>query len=151
MNFSLEAVRRAGPYVKKPDSFAPKAAMLKTMDTWLGSDWWQPFMRDTDPDDADAVDRAANAIAADYARRLAGAAGCDVFTVPMRRSAMHKALFSLILFHPRAYAKYPYNEAVSLAQKEWRETMRGIEIGRAEREQEETRASARTTRRTFVR
>ncbi len=136
LNFSLEAVRRAGPFVKKPEGFPRRAGLLKTMDTWLGGDWWQPIMLDTDPDDEDAVDRAANDIAGGYAERLAKAAGCDVFTVPMRRSATHKALFSLILFHPRAYAKYPYNEAVSLAQKEWRETMRGIEIERAERELE---------------
>jgi len=134
LNFSLEAVRRAGPIVRKPDSFRPKAALLSTMDTWLGSDWWQTYMLDADPDDDDAVDHAANEIAVDYSERLAKAAGCDVFTVPMRRSATHKALFSLILFHPRSYAKYPYNQAVSLAQKEWRETMRGIEIERAERE-----------------
>jgi three-Cys-motif partner protein len=137
LNFSLEAVRRAGPYVKKPESFAPRAAMLRTMDTWLGGDWWQPMMLDTDPADSGAIDRAANAIAEEYARRLSVGAGCDVFTVPMRRSATHKALFSLMLFHPRAYAKYTYNEAVSYAQKQWREAMRGIEIARAEREYEE--------------
>lgn len=136
LNFSLEAVRRAGPYVKKPQSFAPRTAMLKTMETWLGGDWWQPMMLDTDPADKGAVDRAANAIAEEYARRLAAGAGCEVFAVPMRRSATHKALFSLMLFHPRAYAKYTYNEAVSYAQKEWREAMRGIEIARAEREYE---------------
>jgi hypothetical protein len=137
LNFSLQAVRRAGPYVKKPESFAPRAAMLKTMDAWLGGDWWQSMMLDTDPADKGAIDRTANAIAEEYARRLAAAAGCDVFTVPMRRSATHKALFSLMLFHPRSYAKYTYNDAVSYAQKEWREAMRGIEIARSEREYED--------------
>jgi len=134
MNFSLQAVRRAGPYVKKPKSFAPRKKMLETMDEWLGGDWWQPIMRATDAKDKNAVDRAANEIAEEYARRLATAAGCDVFTVPMRRSATHKAIFSLVLFHPRAYAKYTYNDAVSYAQKQWRFAMRGIEIERAERE-----------------
>ena len=134
MNFSLQAVRRAGPYVKKPTSFAPRKKMLKTMNEWLGGDWWQPIMSATDPKDKNAVDAAANRIAEEYARRLATAAGCDVVTVPMRRSATHKAIFSLILFHPRAYAKFTYNEAVSYAQKQWRLAMRGIEIERAERE-----------------
>ena len=134
LNFSLQAVRRAGPFVKKPKGTKGREALLATMDTWLGSDWWQPYMLATDPKDKSAIDRAANEIADEYARRLASAAGCDVFTVPMRRSAMQKALFSLILFHPRSYAKFTYNEAVSYAQKEWRATMRGIEIERAERE-----------------
>lgn len=131
LNFSLEAVRRVGPFVRKPEGTRNREALLKTMNTWLGGDWWQPFMAAVNPSDREATNRAANVIADEYARRLSDAAQCDVATVPMRRSAAEKPLFSLMLFHPKVYAKYPFNEAVSNAQKKWRERMWDLDVQRA--------------------
>jgi hypothetical protein len=104
------------------------------MDRWLGGDWWRPYMAAVDNADPDATNRAAHAIADEYARRMAEAAHCGVATVPMRRSASEKPLFTLMLFHPRVYAKYPFNEAVSNAQAKWRDRMWGLDVERAERE-----------------
>lgn len=136
LNFSLDAVRRVGPFVRKPEGTRNRAALLETMNTWLGGEWWQPYMEAVDTKDPDATNRAAHAIADEYARLLAEEAHCGVATVPMRRSASEKPLFSLMLFHPRAYAKYPFNEAVSNAQKKWRERMWGVDVQRAEQELE---------------
>ena len=117
--------------MRKPEGTRNREALLKTMNTWLGGDWWQPFMAAVNPSDREATNRAANVIADEYARRLSDAAQCDVATVPMRRSAAEKPLFSLMLFHPKVYAKYPFNEAVSNAQKKWRERMWDLDVQRA--------------------
>lgn len=131
LNFSLEAVRRVGPFVRKPEGTPNRAALLETMDTWLGGDWWHPHMAGVNPADPEATNNAANAIAHEYGRRLSLAAQCGVATVPMRRSAAEKPLFSLMLFHPKVYAKYPFNEAVSNAQKKWRDRMWDLDVQRA--------------------
>lgn len=134
LNFSLEAVRRVGPFVRKPEGTRNREALLETMNTWLGGDWWQLFMAKVDPSDPDATNTAAIQISDEYANRLARAAHCGVASVPMRRSASEKPLFSLMLFHPKVYAKFPFNEAVSNAQKKWRESMWELDVQRAQGE-----------------
>ena len=134
MNFSLEAIRRTGPWVKKPVGTTSREAMLKTMDLWLGGDWWQDIFQKVDPSVPDAVDTAASEVANEYARRVHQRTGCGVFPVPMRRAANHKPLFTLMLFFPRSVAVFPYNEAVSLAQDKWREAMWGLDIAAATKE-----------------
>lgn len=139
LNFSLQTVRRAGPLVKKPVGYPARAATLETMNRWLGGDWWQPYFLDPSLDgNPDSADVAANRVAEEYALRVVKSTGCSVFGVAMRRQAGHKALFNLMLFHPRRLAAFRYNEAVSLAQDEWREVMFGRDVENAEKEDAES-------------
>lgn len=133
LNFSLQTIRRAGPLVRKPLGTVGREATLATMNRWLGGDWWQDIFLDPSiNEDEDRADRAANLVASGYAERVQRSTGCSVFGVAMRRRPTHKALFSLMLFHPRPLAAFKYNDAVSLAQESWRETMWGRDIEEAE-------------------
>lgn len=135
MNFSLQTIRRAGPFVRKPEGFVGRSALLQTMNNWLGGDWWQVFFTAEDHDDnPEATDIAATKVANEYAKRINQTTGCGVFPVPMRRSASHKPLFTLMLFFPRNVAAFPYNEAVSLAQDKWRESMWELDVATAIKE-----------------
>src|SRR5690606_12377397 len=53
-------------------------------------------------------------------------------------------LFTLMHFHPRAEAKFPYAEAVSYARGRWVETMWDLEIEKAERDYERDPSIGRT-------
>lgn len=138
LNFSVQTVRRAGSRIREPEGATGREATLETMDNWLGGDWWRPFFLDkTLHGDPNATDVAANRVATEYARRITEGTNCGVFGVEMRRSAGHKPLFILMLFHPRALAAFKYNEAVSLGQEQWRDTMWGLDILQAEKEDQE--------------
>jgi hypothetical protein len=135
MNFSLDAIRRTGPWVQKPVGTTGRAAMLKTVDEWLGGDWWQEIFAKADlHGDPEAAHAAALTVSREYAKRVHQRTGCGVFPVPMRRAASHKPLFVLMLFFPRSIAVFPYNEAVSLAQDKWREAMWELDINAAMKE-----------------
>lgn len=137
LNFSVQTVRRAGARIKEREGSQGREATIATMDRWLGGDWWQPYFLDSHLNgDASRADIAANLVVQEYARRVCASTSCGVFSVDMRRSAGHKPLFALMLFFPRALAAFKYNEAVSLAQDAWRTTMWGMDIARAEREDE---------------
>jgi three-Cys-motif partner protein len=137
LNFSMDAVRRAGPFAKKPEGFKGREAMLETMGEWLGGDWWQEIVS------ADEINGEKNKpevfsteIARQYAAQVAAKAKCGVIAVPMQRSAAQQPIFTLMHFHPRAEAKFPYAEAVSYARGKWAERMWDLDIERAEREYE---------------
>lgn len=135
MNFSLDAIRRTGPWVQKPNGTKGRAAMLNTVDVWLGGDWWQETFEKADlQGDPEAAHAAALKVSSEYAKRVHQRTGCGVFPVPMRRAANHKPLFVLMLFFPRSVAVFPYNEAVSLAQEKWREAMWELDISTAMKE-----------------
>lgn len=138
LNFSLQTVRRAGARIHEKEGTTGRQATLDTMDRWLGGDWWRSlFLAPELVGHPDASDIAANQVAKEYAQQVTTSTSCRVFGVAMRRQAGHKAIFNLMLFHPRALAAFKYNEAVSLAQEDWRATMWGMDIAQAELEDDE--------------
>lgn len=132
LNFSMQTLRRAGARIWEADNAQGRAKTLERLDSWLGGDWWrQHFLAEMRADE-DAADRASHEVATEYARRLCDETGCQGFGVPMRRRAGHKALFILFLIYPRKIATFAFNEAVSLAQEEWRAAMWSLDIEEAE-------------------
>ncbi|WP_217607408.1 hypothetical protein, partial [Chitinophaga sp. GbtcB8] len=76
--------------------------------------------------------------AAAYVRKIADAAGCAAYAVPIRRKPSDKELFWLTLFCPRTLALWHFNEVVSLALKEWRGFLADVELAELERTETET-------------
>ncbi len=134
LNFSVETIRRAGPRIRETEDKFSRDKTVARMDGWLGGDWWQEYFLDSSLDgNPDGADIAANRVTNEYARRIHASTGAGVFSTQMRRSASHKAIFTLMLFYPRSLAAFKYNESVSRAQDKWRETMWDMDVNAAAR------------------
>lgn len=136
VNFSLQAVRRMGARLWEPEGAQGRAKTLDRMDEWLGGDWWRQCFLSEEVNALPKSDRAHEAavrVASDYRRRIARAAGCGAYTVPIHRKPGDKEPFWLILFFPRRVALWPFNEAVSLALRDWRAFLADVELAEAER------------------
>lgn len=135
LNFSVDTLRRAGPRIHEAEGAKGREANLSTMDRWLGGDWWREYF--TDPAstlDTAAAYEPAEIITDEYARRVCAETGCRVFPVNIRRSAGHKPLFRLMLFHPKPLAAYKFNDAVSRGHERWRAVMWDMDMALAEKE-----------------
>ena len=86
INFSYEAVRRIGGHVKSPKA---NKNTLQRLDEALGGDWWRDFF-------SAGVSEPVDRVVMEFIARLAGATDCFIASIPVRREAHHKPLYSLV-------------------------------------------------------
>ncbi|MGV3732875.1 MAG: three-Cys-motif partner protein TcmP [Microcella sp.] len=135
LNFSVETLRRAGARIHEPVNAKGREATLNRMDNWLGGDWWRQYFLDPDTTiGTDAAYEPAERITDEYARRVCKESATNVFPVEIRRAALHKPLFRLMLFHPKPLAAYKFNNAVSAGNEKWRASMWDMDLELAMRE-----------------
>ncbi|MEJ3404210.1 three-Cys-motif partner protein TcmP [Rathayibacter sp. YIM 133350] len=135
LNFSLQALRRMGARLWEAEGASGRAKTLERVDHWLGGDWWRAFFMAPDVlslPKSERADAAATRVATEHAKRIHDATGCGYFAVPIRRKPHAKPLFLLTLYYPRQLAVFDFNEAVSLALKDWRAFLHDLELAEAE-------------------
>ncbi len=135
LNFSVDALRRAGARIHEEQGAPGREATLATMDRWLGGEWWREHFRDpASVEDNDTAYEPAERITDEYSRMVCRESKTHVFPVDIRRAASHKPLFRLMLFHPKPLAAYKFNNAVSSGNEKWRSLMWDMDVELAQRE-----------------
>lgn len=119
LNFSTEALRRMGARVFEASNASGREATLARVDKWLGGVWWRDIFSSYEGV-ADRADIAAEAVFAEYIRRVNETAKAGSFSTEIRRQPHHKPIFQLTLFMQSSHALMPFNEAISLASEDWR-------------------------------
>jgi len=137
LNFSVQTLRRTGARIYEAEGAVGREATLKTIDEWLGGSWWRDVFLDPAvvalPKN-ERADTAAMRVAEDYRRQITKATKCGSFAVPIRRKPSDKPIFILTLFYPRRVAVFKYNDAVSLALRDWRKFLYEVDLAEAEEE-----------------
>ena len=133
LNFSIEAVRRIGGRLFEHETAKGRNGALKTMDSWLGGDWWRSIFLDSKvASHPDGISRAADLVYLEYVRRVNTAASSSSFVVAIRKQPHHKPIFYLTLFYLRSYAVMPFNECVSMATQDWRLHLQDLDLTKAD-------------------
>ncbi|MGV9248025.1 three-Cys-motif partner protein TcmP [Streptomyces sp. NPDC003710] len=116
MNFSMDAVRRLGGNSRSAKGIERSSLRF---DEVMGGRWWREYFpadREWDPD-------AAEAVAAEYARRLAAATGMLVRSVPVFRAPHHDAVYHLVFGTWRQHGLWVFGDSVARARDAWWEKL----------------------------
>jgi three-Cys-motif partner protein len=116
MNFSMMAVRRLGGHVRSPRG---NEKTLERFDDVCGGTWWRAYFDGSQsghPDPAEAV-------AAEYARRLRKQTGMFVRSVPVAKTPTAKPVYHLVFATRSQYGLWVFGDAVARARNSWWETL----------------------------
>lgn len=116
MNFSMMAVRRLGGHVGSPKG---DEKALERFDAVCGGRWWRDHFSGENPPLQDA----AEAVASQYAKRLAAATGMSVQSVPVTKEPHHKPVYHLVFATRSPYGLWVFGDAVARARNKWWETL----------------------------
>lgn len=122
MNFSMMAVWRLGGHVRSPKG---NEKSLQRFDDVCGGTWWREYFadavasRDKDGAAADAIE----AVAAEYALRLAQRTGMLVQSVPVSHSPRKRAVYRLVFATRSPYGLWVFGDTVARARATWWETL----------------------------
>lgn len=115
MNFSMMAVRRLGGHVRSPRG---NEKTLERFDAVCGGPWWREYFTD-----ASGHEDAAEAVAAEYARRLQRMTGMFVQSVPVAKAPHWKPVYHLVFATRSPYGLWVFGDAVARARAEWWKTL----------------------------
>ncbi|MEV0449813.1 three-Cys-motif partner protein TcmP [Streptomyces sp. NPDC050600] len=122
MNFSMMAVWRLGGHVRSPRG---NEKSLQRFDDVCGGTWWRDYFadavasRDKDGAAADAIE----AVAEEYARRLAEQTGMLVQSVPVSHSPRKRAVYRLVFATRSPYGLWVFGDTVARARATWWEKL----------------------------
>ncbi|MFE2823502.1 three-Cys-motif partner protein TcmP [Streptomyces sp. NPDC059271] len=119
MNFSMMAVWRLGGHVRSP---AGNERSLERFDAVCGGTWWREYFAAATPAQQGAAEDAIEAVAAEYARRLALRTGMLVQSVPVAHAPHRRAVYRLVFATRSPYGLWVFGDAVARARDEWWET-----------------------------
>jgi three-Cys-motif partner protein len=121
LNINIESVRRIGGHLRRLEQGydAASAKTVATVDDFLGDDWWHEEFRSVR--DRSTAAAAARHVVDEFCKRVLAATGFYSFKVPIRRRPGHEPLFILTLFYRHDVAPWKFNDAASMANKEWRQ------------------------------
>ncbi|MGK3110615.1 three-Cys-motif partner protein TcmP [Streptomyces sp. WAC05858] len=122
MNFSMMAVWRLGGHVRSPKG---NQKSLQRFDDVCGGTWWREYFADAvaSRDKDDAAADAIEAVAAEYARRLARRTGMLVQSVPVSHSPRKRAVYRLVFATRSPYGLWVFGDTVARARATWWETL----------------------------
>ncbi|MEV8062333.1 three-Cys-motif partner protein TcmP [Streptomyces antimycoticus] len=122
MNFSMMAVWRLGGHVRSPKG---NEKSLQRFDDVCGGTWWREYFADAvaSRDKDDAAADAIEAVAAEYARRLARRTGMLVQSVPVSHSPRKRAVYRLVFATRSPYGLWVFGDTVARARATWWETL----------------------------
>ncbi|WP_078877970.1 three-Cys-motif partner protein TcmP [Streptomyces sp. 150FB] len=114
MNFSMMAVRRLGGHVRSPRG---NERSLQRFDEVCGGPWWREYFADRSEEDA------AEAVAAEYGRRLEQLTGMFVQSVPVAHSPSVKPVYHLVFATRSQYGLWVFGDTAARARAEWWKTL----------------------------
>ncbi len=122
MNFSMMAVWRLGGHVRSPKG---NEKSLQRFDDVCGGIWWREYFADAvaSRDKDGAAEDAIEAVAAEYARRLAQRTGMLVQSVPVSHSPRQRAVYRLVFATRSQYGLWVFGDTVARARATWWETL----------------------------
>lgn len=115
MNFSMMAVRRLGGHVRSPKG---NERSLERFDAVCGGSWWREYFAGPG-----GQEDAAEAVAAEYARRLQRLTGMFVQSVPVAKGPNQKPIYHLVFATRSPYGLWVFGDAVARARGEWWKTL----------------------------
>ncbi|GAA0897901.1 MULTISPECIES: three-Cys-motif partner protein TcmP [Streptomyces violaceusniger group] len=115
MNFSMMAVRRLGGHVTSPKG---NEKSLERFDAVCGGRWWREYFSG-----AASEQDAAEAVAAEYARRLEQQTDMSVQSVPVAADPDVKPVYHLVFGTRSPYGLWVFGDAVARARDEWWKTL----------------------------
>lgn len=118
MNFSMMAVWRLGGHVRSPKG---NEKSLQRFDDVCGGTWWREYFADAVSSRArdGAAEDAIEAVAAEYARRLAHRTGMLVQSVPVSHSPRKRPVYRLVFATHSPYGLWVFGDTVARARAEW--------------------------------
>ncbi|WP_439813368.1 three-Cys-motif partner protein TcmP [Streptomyces sp. P9-2] len=122
MNFSMMAVWRLGGHVRSEKG---NERTLQRFDEVCGGAWWREYFADAaaSRDKEGAAEDAIEAVAAEYARRLARRTGMLVQSVPVSHSPRKRAVYRLVFATRSQYGLWVFGDTVARARDEWWKTL----------------------------
>lgn len=122
MNFSMMAVWRLGGHVRSPKG---NEKSLQRFDDVCGGTWWREYFADAvaSHDKDGAAADAIEAVAAEYAVRLARRTGMLVQSVPVSHSPRKRAVYRLVFATRSPYGLWVFGDTVARARATWWETL----------------------------
>ncbi|KNE83846.1 hypothetical protein ADZ36_02580 [Streptomyces fradiae] len=122
MNFSMMAVWRLGGHVRSPKG---NEKSLQRFDDVCGGTWWREYFADASAaiERDGAAEDAIEAVAAEYARRLAQRTGMLVQSVPVSHSPRKRAVYRLVFATRSPYGLWVFGDTVARARDEWWKTL----------------------------
>ncbi|MFI2453618.1 three-Cys-motif partner protein TcmP [Streptomyces sp. NPDC019539] len=122
MNFSMMAVWRLGGHVRSPKG---DEKSLRRFDEVCGGTWWRDYFADAlaSRDKTGAAADAIEAVAAEYALRLAERTGMLVQSVPVSHSPRKRPVYRLVFATRRSHGLWVFGDAVARARAEWWKTL----------------------------
>lgn len=111
MNFSMMAVRRLGGHVRSPKG---NERTLERFDEVCGGRWWREYFAENSREQD-----AAEAVAAEYARRLEKRTGMFVQSVPVAKSPTVRPVYHLVFATRSQYGLWVFGDNVARARDEW--------------------------------
>jgi len=122
MNFSMMAVWRLGGHIRSPKG---NEKSLQRFDDVCGGTWWREYFADAvaSRDKDGAAEDAIEAVAAEYARRLAQRTGMLVQSVPVSHSPRKRAVYRLVFATRSQYGLWVFGDTVARARARWWETL----------------------------
>lgn len=117
LNFSADFTRRVGGLVKKGMLDQPGVAAL---DTVCGGTWWREVAMDAHiASGARDFEAAADAVAHEYAARLASSLGMFSSVSAVRRNIHHQPVYHLVFITPKQTGLWVMNDAAAAARLKW--------------------------------
>ncbi|AVI00087.1 hypothetical protein C5L38_34000 (plasmid) [Streptomyces sp. WAC00288] len=128
MNFSMMAVWRLGGHVR---SSKGDEKSLHRFDEVCGGNWWREYFADAvaSRDKTGAAADAIEAVAAEYAARLADRTGMLVQSVPVSHSPSKRPVYRLVFATRRSHGLWVFGDAVARARAEWWKNLEEREEG----------------------
>ncbi|MFE9334813.1 three-Cys-motif partner protein TcmP [Streptomyces sp. NPDC006925] len=121
MNFSMVAVRRLGGNARSAKGLERSS---ERFDEVCGGHWWRDFF----PADREPAPDAAEAVAAEYARRLGEATGMLVQWIPVAKAPQHKPVYYLVFGTRRQHGLWVFGDAAARARNEWWDGLEVTEV-----------------------
>lgn len=118
LNFTANGIRRAGGLLTTGRRLSPSdEKTLQRGDAACGSWWREVVMRH------EVLEHAVEEVARTYLAEVGRATGTFGFPVPVRKREHHKPVYYLLFFTRHRDGLWFFNDAVSKAAQEWRESL----------------------------
>jgi three-Cys-motif partner protein len=117
LNFSADLIRRAGGQLKKGQLDLGGVAKA---DAVCGGEWWRDVaLQAYAACNGKNWESAAEAVAIEYARRLAGGTGYGFVVAPVRRQVHHQPVYYLIFLTQDPHGFWVFGVAAAKAREKW--------------------------------
>lgn len=122
MNFSMMAVWRLGGHVRSPNG---NERSLQRFDEVCGGAWWREYFADASVArrSQGAAEDAIEAVAAEYAVRLARRTGMSVQSVPVTHRPDRRPVYRLVFATRSPYGLWVFGDTVARARDAWWKTL----------------------------